>query len=88
LSLHTAESEFDVKIRPSANAGISDAAGTLGAGISLEKKFQMGTKISVSPYIGKSEDEYSGTFGISFEVPLLKGFGGKVNLDRTDRSCF
>jgi len=88
LSLHTAESEFDVKIRPSANAGISDAAGTLGAGMSLEKKFQMGTKVSVSPYIGKSEDEYSGTLGISFEVPLLKGFGGKVNLDRTDRSRF
>lgn len=88
LSLHTAESEFDVKIRPSANAGISDAAGTLGAGMSLEKKFQMGTKVSVSPYIGKSEDEYSGTFGISFEVPLLRGFGEKVNSDRTDRSRF
>ncbi len=88
LFLHTAESEFDVKIRPSANAGISDAAGTLGAGISLEKKFRTGTKVSVSPYIGKSEDEYSGTFGISFEVPLLRGFGGKVNLDRSDRSRF
>ncbi|OQX28273.1 MAG: hypothetical protein BWK80_01050 [Desulfobacteraceae bacterium IS3] len=88
LSLRSAESEFDVKIRPSANAGISDAEGILGAGISLEKKFQAGTKVSVSPSIGKTEDEYSGTVGISFEVPLLRGFGGKANLDKTERSRF
>ncbi len=88
LSLHTAESEFDVKIRPSANAGISDSEGILGAGISLEKKFQVGTKVSVSPHIGKSEEEYSGSLGLSFEVPLLRGFGGKANLDKTERSRF
>ena len=88
LSLSATESEFELKIRPSANAGIRNDAGSVGAGIALEKKFRIGTKASLFPRLGKSEDEYSGEIGLSLEIPLLRGFGKSVNENNIRQSEF
>ncbi len=88
LSLSSAWSEFDVKLRPSADAGYSDDTESFGAGLSLEKKFDTGVRASLDPNIGKSDGLYSGKIGISLSIPLLRGLGRKANLNAADRSEF
>ena len=93
LSLSSAESEFELKILPSTSADFSDDYKNLGAGISLEKKFGVGTRASLSPRIERSDDDYSGKnysgkVGLSLEIPLLRGFGKDVNLDSVLSSQF
>lgn len=88
LSLSSVLSEFDVKIRPSADAGYSNDTENFGAGLSLEKKFDTGVRAAFDPGIGKSDDLYSAKIGISLNIPLLRGFGRKANLDAADRSEF
>jgi len=87
LSLSSAESEFDLKIFPSASAGLSDDTETVGTGISLGKKFRTGIKTLLSPQVQKA-DEYSCEISISLEIPLLRDFGKEKNLDKIRRSQF
>jgi len=88
LSLSSAKSEFEVKIVPSTIAGFTDDQKSVDAGISLEKKFTFGTNASISPGIGRSDDEYTGKIGLSLDVPLLRGFGKEVSLDTVKASQF
>jgi len=63
LSLVAAEYEFELQIFPGGHAGLTGTSGegpdeTLGAGITLEKKFATGTKFSINPNIQKTGDIY------------------------------
>jgi outer membrane protein TolC len=80
LYLNSTKSEFDLKIAPSTEAGFSDDEKNISAGVSLEKRFAFGASASVSPRIGRSDDEYAGEIGLSLDIPLLRGFGKDVNL--------
>jgi outer membrane protein len=81
LYLNSTKSEFDLKIAPSTEAGFSDDEKNISAGVSLEKRFDFGARVSIFPRVGRSDDEYTGEIGLSLDMPLLKGFGKDVNLD-------
>jgi len=85
LSLVAVESEFELKIVPSGEArttGGSDegSADTLGAGISLLKKFDVGTDVSITPQTRKTDDFYNTGVDTRLIQPLLRGFGKEYNL--------
>jgi len=87
LSITAAESEFDLKVFPKANAGVSDYYKEAAGGVSLEKKFEYGPKATVSPGVGWTKT--GGTIaeiGVGLEIPLLRGFGRDANLDRVRSS--
>ena len=88
FSLSLAKSEFELKIVPSTSVAFADGDKDVGAGVSLEKKSTFGTKASISPGIGRSDDEYTGEIGLSLDLPLLRGFGKEVNLDTVKASQF
>ena len=80
LSLVAVESEFELKIVPSGEVrttGGSDvrSADTLGAGISLLKKMDVGTDISITPQTRKTDDFYNTGVDTTLIQPLLRGFG-------------
>jgi len=84
LSLLSARSAFELKIVPTANAGIGGGGSesqNIGLGFSLQKKFEPGTVVSAGPETNKTDDEYNTSVGISVTQPLLKGFGKDINLD-------
>ncbi len=88
LSLSSVRSAFDLKIRPSGTAGYADDGETFGAGVSLEKTFDIGIRASLGPEFEKSESLYSGKIGLSLNIPLLRGFGRKATADPVARSEF
>ena len=80
VSLQTSLSEFELKFIPGSDAYVSDTDKGLGVGMTLEKKFEHGSKVSVAPYVGRSESGYTGRVDTFVDVPLLRGFGREVNL--------
>ncbi len=80
VSLQTSLSEFELKFIPGSDAYVSDTDKGLGLGMTLEKKFEYGPKVSVAPYVGRSENGYTGRVDTFVDVPLLRGFGREVNL--------
>jgi hypothetical protein len=85
LSLVAAESDFELKIVPAGDVSITgssdeDSSDTLGAGISLQKKFDVGTDILVTPKTRKSDDLYNTGVDTTLIQPLLRGFGKEFNL--------
>jgi outer membrane protein len=85
LSLFAVESEFELKIIPAGEAritGDSDEGSTdsLGAGISLQKKFDVGTDIIITPKTRKTDDIYNTGVDTRLIQPLLRGFGKEYNL--------
>ena len=85
LSLVAAEYEFELQIFPGGHAGITGTSGegpdeTLGAGISLEKKFATGTKVSITPNIQKTGDIYQTGIDTGLVQPLLRGITREYNL--------
>ena len=85
LSLVTAESEFELKIFPGGQAGITGTSDEgsdpiFGAGIALEKKFAIGTEFSISPNIQKTGDTYQAAIDTGIVQPLLRGIGREYNL--------
>ena len=85
LSLVATESEFELKILPAGDASIGGNSGensisSLGAGISLEKKFGVGTNITVTPQTRKTDGLYSTSVNTELIQPLLRGFGEEYNL--------
>ncbi len=85
LSLVAVESEFELKIVPAGEAritGDSDEGSTdsLGAGISLQKKFDVGTDIMITPQTRKTDDLYNTGVDTRLIQPLLRGFGKEFNL--------
>jgi len=93
LSLVSAESEFELKIFPGAEAGITGASGegsdeTLGVGISLQKRFDMGTDINVGPNMRKMGDTYQTGVDTSLSQPLLRGIDREYNLSGVHNAEF
>lgn len=85
-SLDAAQSEFEWKLFPGADAFGTDGASRIGAGVTIEKKFVPGPVAAVNPKFVKINDDddtgdYSGEFGISLTMPLLRGFGSEINLN-------
>jgi len=88
LSLESTWSEFDIRVKPFSRAGVADGEGIIGGGVGFDKKFGSGIRASLSPGIEWADDQYTGTTGVSLGIPLLKGFGKKVNLDPVYGSQF
>jgi outer membrane protein len=85
LSLVAVESKFELQIVPAGEAritGDSDegSADSLGAGISLQKKFDVGTDIMITPKTRKTDDLYNTGVDTRLIQPLLRGFGKEFNL--------
>jgi outer membrane protein len=86
FSLDAAQSEFEWKLIPGADASATDDTSSIGAGVTVEKKFVPGMVASLNPKITRFSDdydtrEYSGEFGVSLTMPLLRGFGSEINLN-------
>ena len=80
LSLVSTQSDFDVKITPSAGVGVIDSNESIAAGLSLSKKFIQGMNISLSPGAGMGNDNFTSRVGISLGIPLFRGRGKLVNM--------
>ena len=86
FSLGAVESQFEWKLIPGVNASATDGTSSVGAEVTVEKKFAPGPIAALSPKIARNYDDddiedYSGEFGISLTVPLLRGFGSEINLN-------
>lgn len=86
INIMLAESEFDLKIFPRAEAGYAGGAKgknglTLGGGIDISKKFSPGTIVTVSPSLLKTADNYQSNLRFLVSQPLLRGFGSDFTLD-------
>ena len=88
LSLESTWSEFDLRVKPFSRAGVADGEGIIGGGVGFDKKFGSGIRASLSPGIEWADDQYASTTGVSLGIPLLRGFGKKVNLDSVYGSQF
>ena len=80
LRLEAAESEFELRIVPFAAFGLfgGDERGTdadFNLGVSLEKKTQYGTRLTLAPSIESVDDRYRGRTFLSLTQPLLRGAG-------------
>jgi outer membrane protein len=93
LSLVSAESEFELKIFPGAEAGITggsdeDSDETLGAGISLQKRFASGTDINVGTNTRKTGGTFQTDVDTSLTQPLLRGINREYNLSGVQNAKF
>lgn len=85
-SLLRAESEFDWKVRPVANVGLSKNGNSTdrASGISgkISKKNSLGIETSFTPSIAYlNDDNVSSGVGVTLSVPLFRGFGKEFNYD-------
>jgi outer membrane protein TolC len=85
LTIVSAEAEFELKIFPGAEVGITGAGGEdtddrIGLGVSLQKRFPVGTDLSIRPLVQKTGDIYETRIDTSLTQPLLQGFGREFNL--------
>lgn len=83
--IQLAEREFDLTITPNGQAGYAGGGhagnGTsLGVGVDINKKWPMGTLVSVSPSISKIAKHYHSDLRVLISQPLLKGFGQDAQL--------
>lgn len=85
-SLQSAESEFDWKIRPVANLGLSKSENSTeqATGVSgeISKKSSLGIETAFLPSVAYVKDDgTSSGVGVSLSIPLFRGFGKEVNFD-------
>ncbi|MBA3957050.1 MAG: TolC family protein [Parachlamydiaceae bacterium] len=78
--LEMAESEFDLQIQPSADAGYigGGSAGSglaVGTSVAFAKKLSNGTRIQITPSIQKVHNRYHSNFKTIISQPLLRGWG-------------
>jgi outer membrane protein TolC len=88
LDLSTAESDFSIKTYPLASAAIEDGSEILQTGLSFKKRFVNGMEAAVSPMLGRTAGDYSANLATSLSIPLLRGFGKDINLDRINSSQY
>jgi outer membrane protein len=87
LSKDIAQSEFEWKLFPTAEAATTDAESIIGGGLKVEKKFTPGLIASAGPsltrsYAGDNTPGTSSQWDVSLTTPLLRGFGTEINTDR------
>ncbi len=85
-SLQGAESDFDWKVCPVANLGISKSENSTGqaSGIAgkISKKNSLGLETTFSPSIAYvNDDGVSSGVGVSLSIPLFRGFGKDYTYD-------
>lgn len=95
LTVNTLESAFDVQIRPAATVGYSSSVDeNWRTGFSVSKKTPQGIVATVIPEVSNDEDKINTSFGLSLNIPLLRGLGkefaqdevltGKYNFKRAE----
>ncbi len=90
-ALASARSEFDTRIVPAISLGrlggdIANAGGNNSYGISLARKFESGTQLSVGPSYNQSAGTSNTTLNASLNQPLLRGFGREIGVDGVRRA--
>lgn len=88
LSVASAKSDFDIKVKPLSQAGTSDEGDQLTVGLGISKAFDIGIKASVAPEIGLVDNEFKGEIAAFLEIPLFRGFGKNFNLEGVNQSRF
>ncbi len=81
LALERARSDFDVKLTPSAQAGVSNVTQRFGLGAKISKKLMTGQQLSVHPFVGKDAAGYRSELAFGVDVPLFRGAGKAVATD-------
>lgn len=79
LSLDSARSEFDVKARPFAGAGLTDGDEDVSTGVALSKTLTQGMRVSVSPHLFRRDGDYGSAVTLGMDIPLFRYFGELVN---------
>ncbi len=93
LSIVSAESEFELKLFPLAEAGFSDgsdedAEESFGAGVTIQRKFPYGTFVALEPNMQRTGDTYQTRVDSSLSQPLLRGRDREFNLSVVHSSEF
>lgn len=88
IAVDSIRSEFDIKLHPAVNAGVSDGDAAFGAGGRLTQKMENGISWTVSPGIEHSDESYSGRVGVALDLPLLRGRGKDVAMDALHSNRF
>jgi len=84
LSLQRAKSQFELKIFPAVQAGLSgggdDQSDLISVGLAFEKKFSYGSLVRVEPGVERLDDSLSLGVRASLTQPLLRGLNQEYNL--------
>ena len=93
LSLVAAESQFELKFRPNANVGFGkhSSNGTneeYGAGLTIDKRFETGTSVAVTPRLDKVSGGYQSGVDVTLSQPLLLGTDREYNMAGVDSAEF
>ncbi len=80
FALEVAESDFDLKITPSGEAGFAggtylDGGPKYGMSLDLYRRFQQGTRLNFAPGIFKRNKHYHTNLNATLTQPILRGFG-------------
>ena len=93
LSLVAAESQFELKLRPNANVGFGkhSSNGTneeYGAGLTIDKRFETGTSVAVTPRLDKVSGGYQSGVDVTLSQPLLLGTDREYNMSGVESAEF
>ena len=93
LSLVAAKSQFELKFRPSANVGFgkhstSGSNKEYGTGLTIDKRFETGTSVSVTPRLDRVSGSYQSGVDVSLSQPLLLGTDREYNMTAVDSAEF
>jgi outer membrane protein len=93
LSIVIAQSQFELKLRPNATVGFGkhSSSGTneqYGAGLTIEKRFEAGTAISLTPRLDQVASGYQSGVDVSITQPLLLGTDSEYNMSAVDSAEF
>jgi outer membrane protein TolC len=85
LSIAAARAEFELKLIPSGQAGLSGSSASettenVGLGLELRRRFVYGTQTSLQPFTRKEGDAFRTGANASIEQPLLRGLNREANL--------
>ncbi len=85
--------EFDIQINPESSAGYvggsrGGAGVSVGGGLSLAKKFETGTFVTVGPNVLKTPEHYQTNLKAVISQPLLRGFGTDAQLSQVRGAQF
>ena len=93
LSLVSAESQFELKFKPNANAGFGQHSTNgveekYGAGLTIDKRFESGTALAVTPRVDRVDGGFQSGVDVSLRQPLLLGSNKEYNLSSVNAAEF
>ncbi len=88
FSRTVAGAEFEVKVLPGVDADVSNFQDSYGAGVSVQKKFAIGTRAVMEPRVGVFGDDYTSSFNTTLTQPLLRGVKPEFNRSGVDAAEF